>query len=86
MITRREFDEPVMRKCFLCTRSFQHGPGAYGKYIPQWDIEVCDGCYDRNRRDGIVLEWHPRLVEHLNTKGIKFQLNDRGWLDWPSPA
>jgi hypothetical protein len=30
----------------------------------------------------MVLQQHPRL-EHLDTKGIKVQLNDRGYLDWP---
>jgi hypothetical protein len=82
MISRRELDEPIMRTCFLCTRPFQHGPSVYGKYVRQWDIEVCSQCYGGNH-DGIVLQQHPRLVEHLNTKGIKYKLNDRGWLDWP---
>jgi hypothetical protein len=84
MISRREYDEPIMRSCFLCTQPFQFGPHTYlGKYIRQWDIEVCNHCYGGNLQDGIVLQQHPRLAEHLNTKGIKAQLNDKGWLDWP---
>jgi hypothetical protein len=83
MISRSEYDRPIMRTCFLCTQPFQHGPHVYGKYIRQWDIEVCSTCYNGNRQDGIVLAQHPHLVEHLNTEGIKIKLNDRGWLDWP---
>jgi hypothetical protein len=83
MITRRELDKPIFSTCFLCKQPFQFGPHAYlGKYIRQWDIEVCNHCYGGNH-DGIVLEQHPDLVEHLNTKGITVQLNNRGWLDWP---
>jgi hypothetical protein len=82
MISRRELDEPIMRSCFLCTLPFQFGPHSYdGKYIRQWDIEVCSRCYDGNH-DGVVPEQHPRLVQHLNTKGIKVKPNARGWLDW----
>jgi hypothetical protein len=76
-----QYDEPIVHTCFLCRRPFQHG-----KYIRQWEIEVCSRGYDGNRRDGIVLERNPHLEEHLTTKGIKVQLNDRGWLCCGSPG
>jgi hypothetical protein len=68
--------------CFLCGRSFQYGPHIYDGR-PQWDIMVCMPCIQGNW-DGIVLENHPRLAEHLKAKGIPVQLNAKGWLDWPN--
>jgi hypothetical protein len=82
MISRSEYDQPIVGTCFLCNKHFRDGPGAYGKYVRQWDITVCSDCYRRNQ-EGIVPDQNHHLLEHLNTKGIKIKLNDRGWLDWP---
>jgi len=84
-MTQRATDKPIIYRCFLCTKPFQFGPQAYhGKHIRQWAIEVCSQCYAANH-DGIVSEENPRLLEHLNTMGVKVQLNDKGYIDWPPP-
>jgi hypothetical protein len=76
-------DKPIFKICFLCEKSFWFGPHAYnGKYIDQWDITVCSQCYASNH-DGIVIEQHPRLIEHLTAQKIAVHLNEKGWLDWP---
>ena len=70
---------------FLCDRPFQFGDHVYdGRHIRQWDIQLCRFCVAGNW-DGIVLETHPRLAEHLRERQIPFQLNDKGWLDIPVP-
>lgn len=75
--------KPIIETCFLCTQPLQFWPHAYnGKYIPQWDITVCSQCCARNH-DGIVIEQHPHLFEHLTARKIPVQLNEKGWLDWP---
>jgi hypothetical protein len=76
-------EEHDFRDCFLCERSFRFGPHAYhGRPVPRWGIMICETCDDMNR-DGIVLEGHPRLREHLETKGSPIRLNAKGWLDVP---
>jgi hypothetical protein len=68
-------------ECFLCGGQFQCSHARYdGCGIPEWDIGVCDICLESNW-DGIMLERHPRLVEHLKAKGISIQLNAKGWLE-----
>jgi hypothetical protein len=69
--------------CFLCKRSVQYGPHAYGlRKIRAWNIMVCHQCYGSNW-DGLVPDQHPRLLEHLKNKGTQVKLNPRGWIDWP---
>ena len=71
--------------CFLCRKRFQFGPGRYdGSHVREWNIAVCSTCIKSNW-DGIVLEHHPRLVEHLRANGIPIEFNAKGWLDWPNP-
>jgi hypothetical protein len=82
MKPQRPVDKPIIYPCFLCNEPFQFGPHVYdGKHIRQWDITVCHRCY--GNRDGIVPEQNSRLVDHLNAKGIRVQLNDKGYIDWP---
>jgi len=74
---------PNIGRCFLCEQSFPFALGHYrGHPIVAWDIAVCDDCYKGNW-DGIVLEHHPRLRRHLETKGIAIRLKAKGWLLWP---
>ena len=70
--------------CFLCKQSFPFGFGVYrGRPIPAWKITVCDTCYKGNW-DGVVLELHPRLKDHLKDKKIEIIRNEKGWVDWPT--
>jgi len=69
--------------CFLCGNHFQFGPHAYhGRRIPDWDIMVCNTCYNANW-DGIVPNSYPRLMPYLESLGFNVQLNKKGWIDWP---
>ena len=69
--------------CFLCNRPFQFGPHVYdGRPVRQWDILMCNRCL-RGNWDGIVLEGHPKLQQHLAAKGLQVRLNASGWLDIP---
>jgi len=43
---------------------------------------VCNGCRGSNC-DGIVPSAQPHLVEHLQSKGIPYKLNENGWIEWP---
>jgi hypothetical protein len=74
----------IMVDCFLCEREFQFGPHVYdGEPIPAWGINVCRTCRDSNW-DGLVPALHPRLIEHLKAQGIEIDLNEKGWINWPS--
>lgn len=76
--------EKILYDCFLCDVPFQFGPHIYnGRRVRQWDVEICDFCL-QNNRDGIMLDRHPRLADHLRAKGIAFTLNPKGYLDIPS--
>lgn len=69
--------------CFLCKRVFQVGPHRYeGRRVPAWDIMICDICRSSNW-DGVVPTVHPDLIDHLQARGIDYQLNRKGWLDIP---
>jgi hypothetical protein len=70
--------------CFLCEQSFQFGPHVYdGRHVRLWGIQLCNVCLMSNW-DGVVLEGHPRLKQHLMSKGIPIKFNAKGWL--PIPA
>src|SRR5262245_27345627 len=80
----RMSDTPAMIKCFLCDMPFQFGPHVYGgRRIPEWDIMVCNGCYQGNW-DGIVPARRSHLVPYLQSKGIEVKYNAQGWINWPS--
>ena len=77
--------EKILYECILCEVPFQFGPHVYnGRHIRQWDCEICDRCLKSNW-DGVMLDRHQRLENHLRAKGIQFTLNPRGWLNIPSP-
>jgi hypothetical protein len=77
-------DGKTFYDCFLCKRPFQFGPHVYkGRHIAAWGIQLCEVCL-RSNWDGIVLEGHPQLEQHLKDKGIPIRLNGRGWLDIPA--
>ena len=70
-------------KCFLCKQSFQFGPHLYdGRHIASWGISVCRSC-DAANWDGVVPDSHPDLIEHLKQRGVRIQLNGKGWLPLP---
>jgi hypothetical protein len=76
--------EKIIYDCFLCSFPFQFGPHVYdGKFIPGWDVMVCDGCY-RGNWDGIVPSTRPHVVPYLQSKGIEVRYNAKGWIDWPT--
>ena len=73
----------VLLECNLCHQWFQFGLDIYkGRNIKTWDAQICDWCLAANR-DGILLENHRDLIEHLQVKGIPITLNCKGWLDIP---
>jgi hypothetical protein len=75
--------DKIMYDCILCGLPFQFGPHVYkGRHIKAWDAEICDGCIAANW-DGIMVENHPNLVEHLKAKGVQIALNPMGWLNIP---
>ena len=79
----RTMDGKTYYDCILCDRPFQFGPHVYnGRHIRQWDAQICDGCIHANW-DGIMLEQHPRLAEHLRATGAQITLNAKGWLNIP---
>jgi hypothetical protein len=73
----------IMEECFLCRRSFQFGPNLYeGRYIGAWGISVCLGC-SRSPWDEVPPVYTQRVREHLQAKGIPYELNASGWIKWP---
>jgi hypothetical protein len=69
--------------CFLCLRAFRVGPHLYeGRRVAAWNIMLCDSCR-RSNWDGIVLDSHPRLAEHLAREGVAVSRNAKGWLPIP---
>ena len=73
-----------MTDCFLCKSAFQFGPHRYeGCRVPAWDIMICNICRSANW-DGVVPGSFPHLIEHLEKRGIDYQLNDKGWFSIPS--
>ena len=70
-------------KCSLCKQPFQFGPHRYdGRHIASWGISVCRSC-DAANWDGVVPESHPNLIEDLKQRGVRIQLNAKGWLPLP---
>jgi hypothetical protein len=77
-----DFEIPTI-ECFLCQRQFKFGRGAYhGRGVRAWGISICQTCENVNH-DGLVPGSHPRLVEHLKSKGIEIRRNKSGWIDIP---
>jgi len=73
-----------LTECFLCLRQFQFGPSIYdGERVHAWDIMVCSICLSGNH-DGIVPSTYPRLITHLEARGIQPKTNARGWICWPT--
>lgn len=69
--------------CFLCRLPIRVGPQINEiRRIPQWTMTVCNDCYNANRR-GIVPRNYPQIVTHLEAKGISFEYNANGAIDWP---
>lgn len=69
--------------CILCDRKFQFGPHRYdGRPIPTWGVSVCRLC-EASNWDGVVPSSHPRVIEHLQAKGVEIKLNAKGWLPIP---
>ena len=78
-------DEPIMETCFLCTRPFHFGNHRWeGRHIPQWGVNLCDGCIKRNS-NGVMPEARPHLIPYLESKGIEVRYNAKGWIDIPLP-
>lgn len=76
-------DGKVFYDCFLCDRPFQFGPSVYaGRHIPIWGVSLCDRCL-RTNGDGVVIEGHPKLAQHLKDKRIPIVRNAKGWVDIP---
>lgn len=59
-----------MFECILCETEFQMGPDIYaGKWIPTYQMHVCDACYAGNW-DGYANHFEPTIVQHLKSKGL----------------
>lgn len=81
---KAQYTEPAfIERCFLCQTPFQYGPHIYsGRPVKAWDVMACNRCLDANW-DGIVPSRHPRLIAHLEERGVEIRLNAKGWIDWP---
>ena len=76
--------DKVMYGCALCKRQFQFGPHIYeGRHIKEWNVEICDNCIKSNW-DGVMIDRHPSLRQHLEKNGAEIKLNSRGWLNIPN--
>lgn len=76
-------DDTLRAACFLCRRSIRSGPATHdGRRITQWDLMVCNACYDGNR-DGLAPEKFPKLLAYLAAKKIDIKLNEKGWVERP---
>lgn len=66
--------------CDMCGGKYQMGPGKYdGKYIPNYLLNVCMGCYDGNW-DGWAPLHEQKLLEHFKRKGLSLPIkNKKGW-------
>jgi len=72
-----------MVECFLCHEGFEFGPQRYdGHHISTWGVALCDKCYRKNR-DDVVTDGYPKLVEHLDARGVAVRRNERGGLILP---
>jgi len=78
----KDIESRISFPCFFCKRSFQCGPHRYdGRRYPAWDMNICDSCYGANW-DGFLAT--NRLVEHLKSRSVSFQYNDKGHILRPS--
>ena len=68
-------------RCGACNTEFQFGPHRYdGTYIKAYDMTVCLTCYGANW-DGWAPIWEPRILKHLEAKGLPVpRRNSAGWL------
>lgn len=75
------FDEgAIIRQCFACGSSFQHGRHRYGQFIARYQIEVCGICYQAHV-DGWAPHVEARIIKHLEGSGIPVPpLNAKGLL------
>lgn len=73
--------KPFMMRCFNCNSEFQFGPHRYdGTHIQGYGITVCQTCYRANW-DGWAPIWEPKIVKHLQDKGVPIpSRNSGGWL------
>jgi len=74
-----EFEQVI--HCQMCSAEFLVGrQGHDGRYIPAYDLHVCDSCYDCN-----VIGWSPlyetKLLQHIKQKSITTpKRNEKGLL------
>ena len=67
--------------CDVCGGGFQFGQHVYGgKYIPKYQITVCNGCYSSNG-DGWAPKFWPAVTRRLTERGLPIPArNAKGWL------
>jgi hypothetical protein len=64
-----EFEQVL--HCQMCDAEFLVGRQASeGRYIPAYDLHVCDRCYDCNA-EGWAPLYEQKLLGHLQSAGIK---------------
>jgi hypothetical protein len=73
--------KPTLMRCFTCNGQFQFGPDRYdGVRISDYEMMVCGICYGANW-DGWGPSYEPRILKHLNERGIpEPRRNSKGWL------
>jgi hypothetical protein len=76
-------EDQILVECDLCERKVHFGRNRYdGRYVGSWGVHICNSCLSCNW-DGIVPFSHPRLMDHLKSRGVAVMLNAKGWLDIP---
>ncbi len=79
-------DDHIPRyNCILCHEAYMAGGGRYEiSPVRAWGgAMICESCR-RINWDGVVLQRHPRLDEHLKSLGITPTVNAKGWVDIPN--
>lgn len=66
--------------CFFCGQSFHFGNHKYyGKYLPNYQLNVCDSC-QRGNWDGLNPGLENKFEKHLISKNLPIpKRNANGW-------
>ncbi|HAT2126372.1 TPA: hypothetical protein I8023_000838 [Legionella pneumophila] len=73
-------------KCFFCDLIFKYGRSHYlGKFIPAYQITVCERCYNANK-DGWDKEHQKKLIPYLKSKDLIIpEINKEGLIPRDPP-
>ncbi|HAU1146917.1 TPA: hypothetical protein JBI13_15350 [Legionella pneumophila] len=74
-------------ECFFCNLIFKYGRHHYlGKYLPKYQITVCDRCYNENPK-GWNSEAQKKLFSYLESKGLSIpNVDEKGLIPRDPPS